>query len=219
MPTDSLLHNYLVRQSTLAPAADDTYATARATRLGLPVIADFYLYMVLAGKAFQVRAGTITTPLIGTVPITDTSAELCVDAASGLTIIPASLNVAVRLGTGTVHEYALKAVGAASSSGTAFTPLPLLGGAASAATARVAATAGTVTVATEAATTTRRLWSYANPVAVLAGHEETTYNWEPRTPEILKGVSCVYLQMGAATTGPSFYAHLDFIECPTANLL
>lgn len=214
-----MANDFVAAQSSLQRYAEGSRAPGLVGRLGLQVVQDFYLFMALAGKGFQVRAGTITAPLVGDVLITDTAAEMCVDAASGLTIIPVSLDLAIRLGTGTLHEYAVKSVGAASSAGTAFVPLPLLmGGDAASATARVQA-AGAVTVAAEAVTTTRRHWSHSNPVAVGAGHDAPPLKWEPRTPPIIRGVGCLYVQIAATTTGPSYYAALDFIEAPTVNLV
>ncbi len=143
---------------------------------------------------------------------------VCVDAALGTTVIPVFLSLAVRLGTGTLHEYAVKSVAAASSAGTAFIPLPLLlGGNAAVSTARVAAHA--VTVAAETATTTRRHWAHSNPVAAGAGNDVPLLMWTPRMPPIIKGVGCIYLQVAATTTGPSYYASFDYIEAPTASLL
>lgn len=215
-----MANEMIVRQTTLSPYGENTRTPGITGRLGTQVIQDFYLYMALAGKAFQVRAGTITTPLVGDVVITDTAAEMCVDAASGLTIIPVKLDLSVRLATGTLHEHAVKSVGAASTAGTAFVPLPLvLGGDAASATARVAA-AGGVTVAAELATTTRRHWSYSNPVAAGAGNDTgLVQGWEPRMPPIIKGVGCLYVQIAATTTGPSYYCSLDFLEASTSSLL
>ncbi len=212
--------NFRIRQSSLLTAQDDSYVTGVATRLGLPVQVDFLLYMALAGKAYQILAGTISTPVVGDVVLTNANCEMAVDAPSGLCIIPTALNIALRLTTGTLHEYAVKAVAGSSSVGAAFVPLPLLlGGSASTATARVANNGG-VTVPSELATTTTRLWAYSNPVAGGAGNETGSLNWEPRTPTIIKGAASVlYVQIAATGTGPSYYASLDFIECPTANLL
>lgn len=216
----------IVNQYAFGRAADNSTVQGIANRLGIEVIQDFYLYSVLMGAAFQVRAGTITTPLVGDVVITDTAAEMAIDATSGLTIIPVSMNLAVRLATGTLHEHAVKSVGTVSSAGTAFVPLPLRttgpGGAAATAaltTARVQA-AGAVTVTAELATTTLRHWEYANPVAAGAGNDPgIIQEWAPRMPPILVGPRCLYLQVAATTTGPSYYAHMDYLEFVTANLL
>src|SRR3990167_6679872 len=95
---------------------------------------------LLEGRAFQVRAGTITTPIVGDLLITDSAAEMCADAATGTTIIPTYLNIGIRLGTGILHEYGAKSIGSVSTAGTAFVPLPLmLGGNAALSTARVGA--------------------------------------------------------------------------------
>ena len=57
---------------------------------GAQVVMDFYLKAMIAGKGFQLRAGTITTPLVGDVVITDTAAEFCVDPGAGMCILPVS---------------------------------------------------------------------------------------------------------------------------------
>ena len=193
---------------------------------GLQVVMDFYTKAMLDGRGYQVRAGTITTPLVGDVDLTDAKSEFCVDPPAGYMLLPVSQIISVRLSTGTLHEYATKSVATASSAGTAFTPLPLLLGAtACSTTARVAA-AGGVTVTVELATTTRRHWSWANPAAGFTGalpgdqHQE----WNPRCPPPIRSLSgaanacCLYTQIAAATTGPSYYAHLDFLEFVSAQI-
>jgi hypothetical protein len=141
---------------------------------------------------------------------------MAVDAASATTIIPIFTNVSVNLGTGTLHEYAGKSVATVSSAGDAFTPLNLLaGGSAAVSTARVDA-AGGVTVTAETATTTLRHWSWSQPIAM--GAYFATYDWQPRTPPVLVGPRCYYVQIAATTTGPSYFASIDYIELPTANV-
>lgn len=213
-----------VQQSSLFPYTEQTGAPGIASRLGLQVVTDFYTYAALVGAGFQVRAGTITTPLVGDVLITDTAAEMAVDAASGLTLIPVGIGVAVRLATGTLQEYAAKSVATVSSAGTAFVPLPLKSnGPVAVSTARVSA-AGGVTVTAELATTTLRHWEFANPIAASAGSDPgmaavASTAWNPKVPPILVGPRCFYLQIAATTTGPSYYAHIDYLEFPTASLL
>ncbi|TFG79877.1 MAG: hypothetical protein E4H19_16020 [Chromatiales bacterium] len=190
---------------------------------GALVVIEFYKQAMINGYGWQVRAGTVTTPLVGDVAITDTAAEFAVHIANGGTLIPAFQNLGIRLGTGTLHEYATKSVAAASSAGAAFTLLPLKTGAASSglATARVAA-AGGVTVTAEVATTTRVHWTYANPLAIVTagGGTQANINWEPVAPPILQGQTAnsesLYTQIAATTTGPSYYAHIDFLVIPTA---
>lgn len=192
---------------------EGTAALGWADTSGAIVVIDYFAKMILDGRGFQVRAGTITTPLVGDVAITDTAAEFCVDCTTGLTIIPVSQHISIRLGTGTLHEYATKSVATASSAGTAFVPLPLKsGGAAASTTARVQA-AGSVTVTAELATTTLRHWSYSQPIAMGAYNGST--EWEPLRPPVLNGPRCLYTQIAATTTGPSYYANLDYLEIPT----
>ena len=216
--------NLIVRQSGLAPYGEGSAVPGIASRMGPQVVMDFYTWAALVGAAYQVRAGTVTTPLVGDVVITDTAAEMCADAASGTTIIPVGLGVAVRLATGTLQEYAAKSVGTVSSAGTAFVPLPLRSnGAAAVSTARVQA-AGAVTVTAELATTTLRHWEFANPIAAAAGSDPgiaatTAVAWNPRVPPILVGPRCFYVQIAATTTGPSYYSHFDYLEFVSATLL
>lgn len=192
---------------------------------GALVIMDFYQKAILDGRGYQVRAGTITTPLVGDVVLTDTAAEYCVDTGSqNITILPLYNNIAIRLSTGTLHEYAVKSIITASSAGTAFVPLPLKkGGANAAATARVAA-AGGVTVTAELATTTFRHWAWSNPAAGFTGAlpGDQHQDWIPRPAPAIRGTSgtaqCLYVQIAATGTGPSYYASLDWLEFTNSSL-
>ena len=216
--------NLITQQSGFSPHGESTPFPGIASRLGAQVVMDFYTWAALSGAAFEVKAGTITTPLVGDVPITDTRAEYCADAASGTTIIPVYNNIALRLMATLTLEMGVKSVATVSSAGTAFVPLPLKSnGSAAVTTARVAAHA--VTVTAELATTTLRHWAYANPTGnTTAGTNLGVYNgavpdWMPRTPPVLVGPRCVYVQIAAATTGPSYYASMEYLEFPTASLL
>lgn len=188
---------------------------------GALVVMDFFTKAVMDGYGWQVRAGTVTTPLVGDVVVTDTAAEFCVDIANGGTLIPVTQIISIRLGTGTLHEYATKSVATASTAGAAFVPLALKTGAATTGldTARVAA-AGGVTVTAEVATTTLRHWSFSQPIAMGAYNADCV--WEPLRPPRLAGSSSaarsLYTQIAATTTGPSYYANLDYLSIPTALL-
>ena len=119
----------------------------------------------------------------------------------------------------------MKAVGAVSSAGTAFVPLPLLqGGAASSATARVA-TDGGVTVTAELATTTRRLWEFealqtqsATVLAVGSLATIASAAWRPIVPYVGVGPACVYVQIASTTAFTLHFGTLDFIELPTTGI-
>jgi len=76
--------------------------------------------------------------------------------------------------------------------------------------------AGGVTVTAELATTTLRHFSWSQPIA--AGAWPTWYDWEPKMPPVLNGPRCFYLQIAGDTTGPSYYAHFDYIELATDNV-
>ena len=180
---------------------------------GATVVIDFYAKAILDGNGYQVRLGTITTPLSADVLITDTAAEASADAASGLVIIPVYLQVDIEALVGTLPQVAAKSVATVSSAGAAFVPLPLRsGGAAASTTARVAA-AGGVTVTAELATTTPV--HYIRTLAVAA---DTQAVWEPQRPPVLVGPRCFYLQVGSVTTGSTYFAHFDYLEYTAAQL-
>lgn len=200
----------LVAQDSLGAQSEQGWTPQKGNKMGFPILVDFYTQMAIEGRVFNVTAGTISIPLVGDVVLTDAKAEMAVDAVSGTTIIPVFTNVSVNLGTGTLHEYAGKSVATVSSAGDAFVPLNLLaGGVASVSSARVDATGG-VTVTVELATTTLRHWSFSQPIAM--GAYTATYDWSPRCPPVLVGPRSYYVQVAATSTGPSYYASIDYIE-------
>ncbi|MHC4511971.1 MAG: hypothetical protein ACYTAO_24005 [Planctomycetota bacterium] len=204
---------FYVGQDTLEAYSESSWQNAKMSKMGFQIVTDFYTQMAIERRVYQVKAGTISVPIVGDVVITDTAAEMCADAADGTTIIPVYCNVSFNLAAGTLFETAGKSVATVSSAGTAFVPLPLYsGGVAATSTAR-AQTAGAVTVTAETATTTPRHFSWSQPIA--AGAWPTTYDWEPRTPPILNGPRCFYVQIAGTGTGPSYFAHFDYIELPT----
>ncbi len=210
-----------VAQDTVPAASENTWVDKQGNKMGFAIQQDFYTQMAIEGRCFQVKAGEISAPAVGDIKITDTAAEMCVDVASGTTVIPVFANVSLNLAVEVKTEIAGKSVGALATVGAAFVPLPLLmGGPAAVATGRVAETGSAatgVTVAAEVSTTTLRHFSFDQPIQ--AGAWDTTYDWEPKAPPVLSGVSCFYIQVGAdVTKGPSYYAHFDFIELPTANI-
>lgn len=216
----------LIGQGMATPGGSNgspTYGLLDGT--GAQVVMDFFTKAAIDGKQYQVRAGTLTTPLVGDVVITDTAAEFCIDTGQqNITLIPVYQDIAVRLGGGTLFEYAVKEVATASSAGTAFVPLPFKpnGQSGAASTARVSA-AGGVTVTAELATTTIRHWAWSQPIAAGA-YVTTPPSWQPRTV-FVKGTSastatarCLYVQVAATGTGPSYYGHLNYLEFTNASL-
>ena len=185
----------------------------RLTTMAEQVMASSYLAWILDGRGYQVRAGTITTPLTGDVEITDTAAEMCADAATGTTIIPVYLNATVEsLNGGTLPNIAAKSVATVSSAGTAFVPLPLFsGGSAAVSTARVQA-AGAVTVTAELATTTLR--HFEKQVATAALEPLADHSFASHPP-ILVGPRCFYVQIAGVTAGPTYFAAFEYVEMPT----
>lgn len=217
-----------VNDASLQGAADGSAVGVQASKRGEVRVVDFYTQMLLEGRTYQVRAGTVATGLAADSAITDTQASACFDAAAGTTVIPVAIKVAFRdVATALTAHVALKAVGVVSSAGTAFVPLPLLqGGNAATSTARVAA--GAVTVTAELATTTRRLFQYINEntetpasataPAALAGPLATIAASASDLRYVGKGAACVYLQVASTTAAALWFATLDYIEIPTVNL-
>lgn len=202
-----------VRRGNGAGFGNGATPGAGMTTLGHQVVSNFYQAMVLDGRGYQIRAGTISVPVVGDVLITDAAAEMTIDAASATTIMPIAANISFNLAAATLFEVAGKSVATVSSGGTAFVPLPLKSdGAAAVSTARVQA-AGACTVTAELATTTLRHFSWSQPIA--AGAWPTWYDWQPLYAPVLVGARCFYIQVGADTTGPSYYANVDYIEVPT----
>jgi hypothetical protein len=197
------------------------FAFPKLNRMDMLAVSDFYLQALFEGLAYSIRAGTITTPLVGDVVLTDAAAEMALDAPSGVAAMPVYCSISINLGTGTLHEYAIKSVAGASSAGDVYVPLPIyLDGTTAKSGSRCSArvdAAGGVTVTAELNTTTRMHWSAGLPVAVAAG-EQSTFEWNPKLPPIIQNNACCYVQIAATTTGPSYYANLDFIELKPENI-
>lgn len=196
------------------------------TKRGELEIIDFYTSKVMEGCGYQVRAGTVATGISAATAIVDTESNMCVDAAVGLTIIPCALRLALLdVAAQTTLACHMKAVGAASTAGGAFVPLPLKqGGVAARSTARVAAD-GAVTVAAELATTTRRLWEFlalqtqsATVLAVGALGTITAQAYTPILPYIGVGLACVYVQVASNGGTVAHFGALDYIEMLTADI-
>lgn len=206
-----------VFQNSVPTRGEGGFTSPVSSRMGMQVMCDFYTYAVLLGSAYQIRAGTITTPIVGSNLIQDAKAEMGIGPATGLTVMPVSCNITYRLAAATAFETAGKSVADATLSGGAFVPLPLkLGGPAAGCPAHVAGTAG-VTVAAETVATTRRHFAWSAPIAF--GTMRAVYDWNPTAPPIVKGPGCFYVQVAANTTGPSYFADLFFLEFDTSELL
>ena len=208
-----------VRRANGAGFANGTAPAAMLNTLGQIVTCDFYTSAILDGRGYQVRLGTITTPVTGDVAITDAAAEMCADAAAGTTLMPFSAGLTLYTKGGDAFEAAGKSVATVSSGGTAFTPLPLRsGGTAAVSTARAQA-AGNVVVTAELATTTLRHFEWGEEFVQDAGTEGwmpgNPFVWEPKAAPVLVGARCFYVQVASATGGPGYMAHFDYLEFPT----
>jgi len=210
-----------VGQASPGTNAEGVWADLKGNRRGEVCIVDFLSEMALEGRCYQIRAGTVSTALTGDVAITDTAAEMTLDAASGVTFIPIEVMITWNNLGGDALECAAKSVGTASSGGDAFTPLPLYaGGIAARCSARVDP-AGGCTVAAELDTTTRQHFMYAQEFVSDDDGEAEPWNpvvYHPKLPCIGKGVACFYVQIASASTGPGYFAHIDFGEFLTAQV-
>lgn len=183
--------------------------------LGELVVMDWLQKAVMDGSAYQIRAGTITTPITGDVLITDTAAEMSADCANGTTIIPVRFSIAFETIGGTLPEVAVKSVATVSSSGTAFTPLPIRTDSPAAVSSARVQGAGAVTVTAELGTTTLRHLQ-AVLAAVAAAGAAAVINQTLVPAPVLVGPRSVYAQVGSVTTGSTYFADLDYVEYSTS---
>ena len=222
-------HEYHEYGYNISPSGVPNWIPARATAQGEREMIDWITKRLLKGQGYQIRAGTVATGVAMDSVITDTDAEMCVDAPSGWTIVPVGFRISFDdIATATTVKVAVKATGAASNAGSAQIPLPLLQGAAGgSATARVQET-GAVQVVAETALNTVRLFEYANvntetpasatAPAALAGPLATIAASAAELRYIGKGVACVYVQAAATTAFPLYFAALDFIQFDSDEL-
>ena len=204
-----------VRRGIAAGFGGNSSPPMLMTTMGHLVVVNFYQAMILDGHGFQVRAGTITTPLTGDgTAITDAAAEMCADCASGTTIMPIYSLTSIDTWTADDSEGASKSVATVSSAGAAFVPLPLKSnGVAAVTTARVAATGG-VTVTAELATTTLVHFMWHSDEGGTPATDITSLSekiWDPIAAPVLVGARCFYVQVSLAT----YFAHFDYLEMAT----
>ena len=190
------------------------------TKRGELEIIDFFTSKALEGCAYQVRAGNTDTGQDPGNTLTDSQAQMCVDAGLGVTIIPCAIRLAMLdVANATTLSCYMKAVGAPSTVGTVFLPLPLKQwGPPARSTARVMA-AGGVTVPGELATTTVRLWEFlalqtqsATVLAVGALGTIVAQNYKPILRYIGKGPTCVYVQVASTAAFTLHFGVVDYVE-------
>jgi len=208
----------LVNQDSPRSESDGNWIDLKGSKRGEVCVIDFYTAMALEQRAFQVRSGVLSAPTVGDVAITDQVCEMATEAGSGLTIIPCELEIAINLGAGTLHEYAAKSrPWTTAVTGTAFTALPMyLGGVAARSSSYASAAGGVDVGANESLTLDRLHYHFAQPIAM--GAWDGTAKWYPIAPPPVAGRSIFYVQIGATGTGPSYFAHYNFIELPTVNI-
>jgi len=209
-----------VGQDSPQAYAEGNFQPLKGTKRGEVCVVDFLTECVLEGRGFQVRAGTKSTAITGDIVLTDTASEMCVEAESGVTFLPLEVDIGLNNLAGDGLEMGGKSVGTLSSAGTLFTPLPLYsGGTVSLCRARTK-TAGGVTVAAEATTTTCQHFVYVEEFVGDTANEQVHCGvlWIPRLVPVLNGTSCFYVQIASATAGPGYFAHINYVEMPTANI-
>lgn len=192
----------------------------QATKRGELEIIDFFTSKALEGCAYQVRAGTVATGIDADNVLTTAAAQMCVDAALGVTVIPCAIRLAMLdVATATTLSCYMKANGVLSTAGAAFVPLSLKQwGPPARSTARVAADGG-VTVTAELATNTVRLWEFlalqtqsATVLAVGALGTIVAQNYKPILHYIGKGPACVYVQVASTTAVTLHFGVVDYVE-------
>ena len=198
-----------VNQDILRAETEEIFADWKGTKRGEGCVIDFYTAMALEQRVFQVRAGSVSAPLVGDVAITDQVCEMAAEAPSGVTLMPITFNWCFNLAAATWTT--------AITFTTQFTPLNLyIGGVEALSRAYVDAAGGVDVGANESLTLDRLHYHWAQPIA--AGAYTTTDTWEPIAPPALNDHSIAYVQIGADTTGPSYFATLQYIELLTVNL-
>lgn len=207
---------FYVAQDTLAASGEGTWMAVKGSKMGFPVVMDFYTQMAIEKRIWQIRAGTIDAPLVADVAVTDADAEYSLDPATGYIVMPVFQQIAVETDAGTLNNFTTKSAAGTSTTAAAFVPLNLTtGGPACVSTARVAAAAGGVVVPAELATTTKVHFYYAAAVASLS---RPPIDWVPRCPPVIGAADCLYTQIASTGTAAEYYAHLDFIELPLTGV-
>ncbi len=205
------------KSQSVRRATDDTWVALRGVRDGAMINQPWNQAMIIDGKGYQVKAGNLTSPLTGDIAISDATCEMAVNAASGMTVIPMSVNVSLEsFAGGGEPEMACKSAPALSgaSAGTVFLPLPLrMGGRAARGQAFVDA-AGGVTAPAETVLNTRV--HYASVVAAVGNFHLA--HVEFRVAPICVGTASFYVQVAADTAGPVYFAQFDYLELPTNHL-
>ncbi|MHC4867763.1 MAG: hypothetical protein ACYTEX_27140, partial [Planctomycetota bacterium] len=67
---------FYVGQDTLEAHGESSWQNAKMSKMGFQIVQDFYTQMAIERRCYQVRAGTISVPIVGDVLITDTAAEM-----------------------------------------------------------------------------------------------------------------------------------------------
>ncbi len=217
--------NYGWVDSGLEVPGQSSWQEMKISKRGETRIIDFISEMLQEGRCYQVRLGTVTTPIAVDTVMTDAKAELCYDALAGLTIIPIDLGLAARgIATATTFGAALKGVAEVSSAGTDFPPLPLLSGGDGASGSARAAGQGGVTVKAELATDTVRIFEYeevSTQTPVDGEGELKQLSAAAQTAKlhyIGKGPACIYLQLAATTAAPLTHSHLNVMELASTSI-
>jgi hypothetical protein len=204
----------LAKTQNVARASDDTWTAIRATRDGAPIIAPWLIALVIEGKGYNVPIGQLTSPVTGTVAITDTQSEAASEAETGYAVMPVRFSVDIEALVGTLPQVCFKSVGALITTiGTSQPGINLkIGGPAPSGRTGVN-DAGGVVVAAEVATTTRVHFAATQAVAA-----NNFLNVEFALPPLCVGPACFYLQVGSVGTGSTYFANYDYFEFAASEI-
>jgi len=224
-----------VNQDVPRSVDEGVWTDVKGTKRGELCIIDFFTQMVIEENCYQVRLGTVTSPVTSDVAITDADADGAVAALAGTTIMPCELWMSFDTQDGDSLEVAAKSVADSTmTSGTAFEPLNLCLGGKPAITKGMVGGAGAIVVAAELATTTRQHFHVTQEFAKDSGAELATHSqyhyggsgtgmrgnpiiWHPILLPVLPGASCFYMQCGGAAAC-TYFCHFDYIELPTTSV-
>ena len=181
---------------------------------GATVGMDFLTKSILDGAGYQVRLGVLTTPAETDINITTLAAEMSADSVAGQVIAPAHFTAIMEtLSGGTLPDTRVMMTATASTSGTAFVPLPLLTGGVAASTTARASAAGGVAVVDDAATTTRLLYG-----SVITAVGDFQIDIDLMGRGVVSGAGNVYVAQGTVAAGFEGFLALSYLEYTSGQL-
>jgi len=209
----------LVRGVTLPKYPNDSDGSISLDSMGNLIDCDWIQARINAGYGFNFANITPDTTITGSTSYAATDPAILVQIASGTTMVPFYVNIALEDSAG-VDNYvvigcdtaALYASGGGTA-GSALNSLRTTGGGTSAATGYNGKTA---IVMTDPGATERTLYNWVNQFADVATDPPRVIVWEPKYPPVLIGPATLYVYVYGGTA-PEFQYSVQWIEIPTAN--